>query len=83
MADKPMFHAFSVRNYKKHDGAEDAFWTKIGVGFAHKDGRGFDLILDCLPLDGRISLREPKREGSGGGDRSGPAPASFAESSAD
>ena len=62
MSDKPIFHAFSVRNYKKADGADDAFWTKIGAVFAHKDGKGYDVALDCLPLDGRISIREPKEK---------------------
>lgn len=31
---------------------------KIGVGFAHLDGGGIQLILDCVPLDGTISVRE-------------------------
>ena len=36
MADKPRYHAFTVRNYKKADGLDDAFWTKIGaVSFYH------------------------------------------------
>ena len=30
--------------------------------FAHKDGKGYDMVLDCLPLDGRISIREPKEK---------------------
>ena len=63
MADKPLYHAFNVRKYKKDDGTEDfAFWTKIGAVFAHKDGKGYDVVLDCLPLDGRISIREPKEK---------------------
>jgi hypothetical protein len=62
MADKPIYHAFSVRKYKKEDGSDDAFWTKIGVVFAHKDGKGYDVVLDCFPLDGRISIREPKEK---------------------
>ena len=59
-SDKPTFQAYSVRKYKKPDGAEDAFWTKIGAVFTHRDGKGYDIVLDCLPLDGRISIREPK-----------------------
>jgi hypothetical protein len=46
------------------DGADDSFWTKIGAVFAHKDGKGYDVVLDCLPLDGRISIREPKEKGT-------------------
>lgn len=29
----------------------------IGVSFAHKDSRGFDIVLDGLPLSGKILLR--------------------------
>jgi hypothetical protein len=60
MADKPAFHAYSVRKYKKSDGTEDAFWNKIGAVFAHKDSKGFDVVLDCLPIDGRVTIREPR-----------------------
>ena len=62
MTDRPTYHAFTVRKYKKEDGSDDAFWTKIGVVFAHKDGKGYDVVLDCLPVDGRISIREPKEK---------------------
>jgi hypothetical protein len=40
MADKPIFHTFSVRHYKKADGTDDSFWTKIGAVFAHKGQQG-------------------------------------------
>lgn len=39
-----------------------AFWTKIGAAWPHKDGKGFDLSLNAIPLDGRIVMREPKEE---------------------
>ena len=29
----------------------------IGAGFLHKDGKGFDVVPDALPLSGRITLR--------------------------
>ena len=64
---KPVFHAYSVREYEK-DGKKDSFWTKIGVAFAHEDGKGFNLVLDCVPLDGKVSLREPKPKEQGGQD---------------
>ena len=40
-----------------------AFWTRIGVAWAHGDGKGFNVQLDCIPFDGRVTLRvasEPK-----------------------
>lgn len=64
MADKktnstkkaPAFIAYAVR-----DGAEDkSFWTRIGVAFKHDDGKGMNIQLSALPLDGRIVLREPE-----------------------
>ena len=34
-----------------------AFWTRIGTAWAHNDGNGFNLQIDAVPLDGRITLR--------------------------
>jgi hypothetical protein len=34
-----------------------ANWREIGVGFAHKDGKGFDLLLDAVPVSGRVVIR--------------------------
>ncbi len=35
------------------------FWTRIGSSWPHKDGKGFNLKLDLLPLDGStIVIRE-------------------------
>jgi len=36
------------------------FWTKVGVMFPHKNGEGFTLQLDALPLDGKVVLLPPK-----------------------
>ncbi|QDT53001.1 hypothetical protein Pan44_10160 [Caulifigura coniformis] len=45
--------------YHVRDGAngEKGFWTRIGAAWAHKDGKGFNVQVDCVPLDGRLSLR--------------------------
>jgi hypothetical protein len=56
---KPVYNAYSVREYEK-DGKKDSFWTKIGVVFEHKDGKGYDIVLDAFPVNGRVSIREPK-----------------------
>lgn len=42
------------------DTPEESFWTRIGSAFEHKDGKGFNLELEALPVNGRIVLREPK-----------------------
>lgn len=59
---KPTHEAFAVRNFEKN-GEKDAFWSKVGVAWQHKDGKGFDVVLDALPVTGRIVLREvmPKK----------------------
>lgn len=38
---------------------ENAFWTKIGASWRHKDGKGMTLQLETLPMNGRIVLRQP------------------------
>jgi len=32
------------------------FWPNIGVGFPHKEGDGFNLVLQALPLHGNGKL---------------------------
>lgn len=34
-----------------------AFWTRIGSAWPHADGQGFNVQMECVPLDGRLSLR--------------------------
>jgi hypothetical protein len=53
---KPVFHAFTTREYGE-DQDRKTFWRQIGSVFPHK---GFDVILDALPIDGRIVLLEPQ-----------------------
>ena len=51
----PSFIAYQVT---ERDG-QDSFWTRIGVAFAHKDGKGYNIQIVAAPLDGRITLRVP------------------------
>ena len=48
MAQKPTHSAYSVRAFEK-DGKPDASWPKIGAAWPHRDGKGFDVVLDALP----------------------------------
>ena len=34
-----------------------AFFNRVGSAFAHKDGKGFNVLLDASPVDGKITLR--------------------------
>ena len=49
----PSHAAWQVREREGSKG----FWTRIGSAWAHQDGSGFNIQLDCVPLDGRIVLR--------------------------
>jgi len=39
---------------------EKAIWRPIGAGWSHGDGKGMNLNVDALPLQGRLVLREIK-----------------------
>lgn len=55
----PSYLAYTVRDGKE---GQKAFWTRIGAFFAHEDGEGGTLLLEALPLDGRVVLRAPKND---------------------
>jgi hypothetical protein len=50
------------RIYSVTKGTEGkAVWTEIGAAWGHKDGKGFNLQFNALPLEGaRIVLRTAK-----------------------
>ena len=49
----PSHNAYQVRDRE----GRKSFWTRIGSAWAHADGNGFNVQLECVPLDGRITLR--------------------------
>jgi hypothetical protein len=49
----PSHIAYQVRDREGGKG----FFTRIGAAWQHKDGKGFNVQLDCVPLDGRITFR--------------------------
>ena len=52
----PSHRAYSVIT---REGRED-FWHNTGLVFPHGDGEGFSILLEMLPLDGKIVLRRYK-----------------------
>ena len=52
-ANPPTHIAYQVRDRNGGKG----FWTRIGSVWAHADGQGFNIQIECVPLDGRIALR--------------------------
>ena len=53
---QPNYRAYTVI---KREGQED-FWLAIGAAFMHQDGEGYNIVLQALPIDGKIVLRLPK-----------------------
>lgn len=41
---------------------QEPFWLAIGAAWKHEDGKGMTLHMDAAPLDGRLTLREKRRE---------------------
>lgn len=52
---QPSFIAYHVRE----NGEGKSYFNRVGSAFAHKDGKGFNLQLDSVPVDGRVTLRSP------------------------
>lgn len=52
-AKAPTHIAYSVRDREGKKG----FFTRIGAVWPHADGNGFTVQLDCVPIDGRVTLR--------------------------
>ena len=48
----PSHYAYNVRNREGGD-----YWIRIGSAWAHADGNGFNVQIETVPLDGRITLR--------------------------
>ena len=55
----PALVAFHVRESKN---GGKSFWTRIGAAWSQKDGEGFNVQIDVMPLDGKIVLRKPKAD---------------------
>ena len=39
-------------------------WNRIGTAFANRDG-SFNVLLNALPVDGKLHIRESKQNGEG------------------
>jgi hypothetical protein len=49
----PSHVAYHVRERE----GQKAIFTRIGASWPHKDGNGFNIQIESVPLDGRITLR--------------------------
>lgn len=48
----PSHIAYQVRKSNSDKG----YWTRIGAAWANANGNGFNIQLDAVPVDGRITL---------------------------
>ena len=61
--NRPTHRVYAVRK-----AGGKGHWSEIGAAWAHQDGKGFNVKLDYLPLNGaEIVIREPKAKGAEGG----------------
>lgn len=58
----PALVAYAVEDARK---GRKAYWTKIGRLFTHEDAKGFDLVLNALPINGRIVIRQEQAREDG------------------
>jgi hypothetical protein len=54
------------RLYRVIGEGDAANWTPIGAAWDHRDGHGFSLACDAVPLQGRIVMRTVREVAEGG-----------------
>lgn len=57
---KPAFTLYCVTGE-----GEKAFWSRIGAAWPHKDGNGYSIKLESIPLNGRIQMRSENAQEGG------------------
>ena len=55
MSNDPVLMAYMAKRSKT---SKHTYWQRIGRAYPHDKGAGLTVILDLLPLDGRIVLLE-------------------------
>ena len=52
-------NVFTVKEFETKDGERARKWTLVGVAFPHAEDPGFNLELQCVPLDGKLVALPP------------------------
>jgi len=55
VATKPTHRLYIVTG----DG-KNASWKEVAAAWQHRDGKGFNIVLDVLPIAGKLVMREAK-----------------------
>jgi hypothetical protein len=62
MSNKPSHIAYVVSEVRE-GGAKKSIWRRVGSVWPHKNGNGFDLVIDDqLAVLGRVVCTEPKEK---------------------
>ena len=70
MANGKRWDVCTARDYEQN-GEKKTAWTRLGVAFEGKNG-SISIHLDGVPVNGKLTLFEPKeKDESGGGSRGG------------
>ena len=47
--------------YQVNEGQEGkSYFNRVGAAFAHRDGQGYNVVLDAVPMNGHVTLRTPQ-----------------------
>ena len=57
--DQPQQATHKAYSVIKREGQDD-YWLNIGAAFSHADGNGLNVLLQALPINGKLVLRPPK-----------------------
>jgi hypothetical protein len=60
-SQKPSHKVYVVEDRGEGDDTA-GFWTRIGSAWPHADGKGLNVVLSALPVNGRLVLREYTEE---------------------
>jgi hypothetical protein len=62
--DLNRYDVFVVETYTDKQREDHTRWTRIGIAFPHKDGKGLNVDCNAIPVDGKfvIRLHEPQKD---------------------
>lgn len=63
MTNKPTHIVYHVKDVPGEDGQSRGVWTRVGAAWPHKDAKGMSLVLDLVPVDGRLVVRTVAQDG--------------------
>jgi hypothetical protein len=64
MSNIPTHIVYHVRDIGASGESETprAVWTKVGVAWQHNDTKGLNIVLETIPLNGRLVVRTAVQE---------------------